>query len=53
MLSDTFAGIAPSSVPMFIVMQLAGGVTAALVVRMLYPTAGEIAADVVVPHPSA
>jgi glycerol uptake facilitator-like aquaporin len=37
MLSDTFAGIAPSSVPMFVVMQLVGGVVALCVVRLLYP----------------
>jgi len=37
MLSDTFTGIAPSSVPMFVVMQLLGGVLAALLVRYLYP----------------
>lgn len=37
MLSDSFAGIAPSSVPMFVLMQLLGGVLAALLVRYLYP----------------
>src|SRR5204863_6394993 len=30
MLSDTFAGIAPSSVPMFVAMQLVGGAIAAV-----------------------
>jgi len=51
MFSDTFAGIAPASAPAFIGAQLAGGVAAAVGVRMLYPdiTAAE-AADVVVPH---
>ena len=37
-LSDTFAGIAPSSAPMFIVMQLLGGVVAFFLIRFLYPT---------------
>jgi len=52
--SDTFAGIAPASVPAFVVAQLAGGVVAVGVIRLLYPdvTAAD-AADVVVPHPSA
>jgi glycerol uptake facilitator-like aquaporin len=36
-LSDTFAGIAPSSAPMFIVMQLAGAVIAYALIRFLYP----------------
>ena len=37
MFSDTFAGIAPSSVPMFVLMQLTGGALALVVVRALYP----------------
>jgi arsenate reductase len=37
-LSDTFAGIAPASVPPFIVMQLIGAVLAALLIRFLYPS---------------
>ena len=36
-LSDTFAGIAPSSAPMFIVMQLLGAVIAVGLVRLFYP----------------
>jgi glycerol uptake facilitator-like aquaporin len=39
MFSDTFAGIAPSSAPMFVAMQMVGGVLAALLVRLLYPQA--------------
>jgi arsenate reductase len=35
-LSDTFAGIEPSSAPMFIVMQLIGGVIAYFLIRFLY-----------------
>src|SRR6478609_4921453 len=37
MLSDTFAGIAPSSVAMFVLMQLIGGALAVGVVTLLYP----------------
>ena len=51
MLSNTFAGIAPSSVPMFILMQLLGSAVAVAVVHVLYPTVAEVAVDVVVPHP--
>lgn len=49
-LSNTFAGIAPSSVPMFIVMQLAGGAGAVVVVALLYPRATGVADDVVAHH---
>ena len=49
-LSDTFAGIAPASVPMFLLMQLAGGAAAVAVVAVLYPTLGAVADAVVVPH---
>jgi glycerol uptake facilitator-like aquaporin len=38
MFSDTFAGIAPSSAPAFIAMQLIGGVLAVTCIRLLYPT---------------
>ncbi len=37
-LSDSFAGIKPSSVPMFIVMQLIGTVIALALIAILYPT---------------
>ena len=37
MLSDSFAGIAPVSVPMFVLMQLAGTVLAVAVIRALRP----------------
>ncbi len=36
-MSDSFAGIEPSSAPMFIVMQLIGAVTAFGLIRLLYP----------------
>jgi arsenate reductase len=48
--SDTFAGIAPSSVPMFVVAQLVGAVVAAGLIVVIYPQIAEVAADVVVPH---
>ena len=41
MLSDTFAGIAPGSVPGFIGAQLLGGLLAIALVRWLYPRNGE------------
>ena len=47
MLSNTFAGIAPSSTAMFVLMQVLGGVVAYGVIRVLYPNAVELAADVV------
>ena len=48
MFSDSFAGIAPSSVPSFIGAQVLGGTLAFVVLKTLYPglTPGE-AADVV------
>jgi len=42
MFSDTFAGIAPSSVPMFVLMQLVGGGVGYLLIRTLYPSAPAI-----------
>jgi arsenate reductase len=50
--SDTFAGIAPSSVPAFIAAQLVGGVLAIAVLRALYPDPGTNAEDVVLPGPT-
>jgi hypothetical protein len=37
MLSDTFAGIAPSSVPGFVVVQLGGGALGLAAVGYLFP----------------
>jgi arsenate reductase len=45
MLSDTFAGIAPSSVPMYVLMQLLGGALATGAVLVLYPHAAQLADD--------
>jgi arsenate reductase len=50
MLTDTFAGIAPSSVPMFIVMQVLGALLAVGLGVFLFP--GMPATDLVVPHES-
>lgn len=52
-LSDTFAGIDPSSVPAFVVAQLAGGVLALPVLAVLYPDVERAAGDVVLPHQDA
>ncbi len=51
MFSNSFAGIAPSSVPSFIGAQVVGALLAFGVLRVLYPgvTADE-AADIIVPH---
>ncbi|MGB8652191.1 MAG: aquaporin [Mycobacteriales bacterium] len=46
MLSDTFAGIAPSSVPVFVLMQLLGGALAVGAVIVLYPNADQVADDI-------
>jgi arsenate reductase len=50
MFSDTFAGIAPASVPGFVVVQLVGGLVAFGLIRALYPDVTAVADDVVVPH---
>ena len=39
MFSNTFAGIAPSSVPSFVAAQVVGAVIAVVVIRLLYPHA--------------
>jgi len=44
-LSDTFAGIAPSSAPMFVAMQLLGTAIAFGLVRLLYPHGPEASDD--------
>ena len=42
MFSDTFAGIAPASVPAFIAAEIGGGLAGVLIIKLLYPalTAG-------------
>ncbi len=51
MFSDTFAGIAPASVPGFVAAQIIGGGLAVLIIRILYPaiTAAQ-AANIILPH---
>ena len=53
--SDSFAGIAPGSVPGFVAAQVVGAGLAVALVRWLFPSVGtpgdHTADDVVVPHP--
>lgn len=49
-LSDTFAGISPSSAPAFLIAQLAGAALAVVAIRFLYPNMPARATEVVVPH---
>src|SRR6204780_3228693 len=52
MFSDTFAGIAPASVPGFVAAQLVGGACAIGILRTLYPdVTPSDAAGIIVPHP--
>jgi arsenate reductase len=51
MFSDSFAGIAPSSAPVFIAAQIGGGIAGVLLIRFLYPSLSPAqAAEAVVPH---
>jgi len=51
MFSDTFAGIAPASAPSFIAAQVAGGVLAVGLIKVLYPAmTPEQAGDILFPH---
>jgi glycerol uptake facilitator-like aquaporin len=53
MFSDSFAGIAPSSAPVFIAAQAGGGIAGILIIRFLYPALTPAqAASVVIPHES-
>jgi arsenate reductase len=50
MFSDTFAGIAPASVPAFVVVQLVGGIVALGLIAVLYPDlSAEEASEIMVP----
>ena len=52
MFSNTFAGIAPASVPRFVVAEVLGGCLAVLAIRALYPQVTPAdASAVVLPHP--
>jgi glycerol uptake facilitator-like aquaporin len=48
--TDTFAGIAPESVPAFVAFQLVGLAAALGVIVLLYPRVDAVATDVVMPH---
>ncbi len=48
--TNTFAGIAPISLPGFIAAQLIGGAVGLGMLALLYPTADQVADDLVVPH---
>ena len=51
MFSNTFAGIAPSSAPVFIAAQVGGGIAGVLLIRFLYPALTPAqAAGILVPH---
>ncbi|MEP6853582.1 MAG: aquaporin [bacterium] len=43
MFSNTFAGVAPSSAPMFVLMQLVGAALGYLLIRVLYPDSSHTA----------
>ena len=48
--TDTFSGIAPASVPGFVVAQLVGALIAVAVTLVIYPRIGEVADRLVMPH---
>jgi arsenate reductase len=50
--TDSFAGIAPASVPGFVVAQLVGGALGVLLVLALYPSPKEATALLEIPSPS-
>jgi glycerol uptake facilitator-like aquaporin len=52
MFSDTFAGIAPGSVPGFVVAQVIGAAVGLGLLLVLFPAAARTADDVVLPHSS-
>jgi glycerol uptake facilitator-like aquaporin len=49
-LSDTFAGIRPTDVPLFIVAQIAGALAATFLFRWLVPNLAAEAEELIVPH---
>jgi glycerol uptake facilitator-like aquaporin len=48
--SDTFAGIAPGSLPGFVIAQIVGATVGVGLLALLYPRAGRAADEVVTPH---
>ena len=54
MFSNTFAGIAPSSAPVFIAAQVGGAIAGVAIIKILYPALTPAqAAGAVVPHDNA
>jgi glycerol uptake facilitator-like aquaporin len=51
-ISDTFAGIRPEDVPLFVVAQFLGGIAATLLFRWLVPSLRARAKDVILAHDS-
>ena len=49
-ITNTFAGIKPSSAPAFIAAQVVGAALAVGAIKVLYPDIARSAADVIVPH---
>jgi glycerol uptake facilitator-like aquaporin len=49
-MTDTFTGIAPSSVPMFIAAELVGALLALGLISMIYPDIDEVADQVILAH---
>jgi glycerol uptake facilitator-like aquaporin len=52
-LTDTFAGIRPRSVPVFVVAQCGGAIIAVVLARFLYPSLPADADRIVLPHDEA
>lgn len=52
-LSDTFSGIRPADVPLFIAAQLCGAIMATLLFRWLAPSLPRTAKDILMPHGQA
>lgn len=51
--SDTFAGIRPVDVPLFLFAQMSGAVAATVLIRWLIPSLPETAEDILLPHESS
>ena len=52
MFSDTFTGIAPSSAPMFVLMQLVGGLLGLFLIKFLYPCSARASLNTTSPRMS-
>ena len=50
MFSDTFVGVSPSSVPLFVAFQIVGAAVGAALVVVLYPDSRQAADAVIVPY---